>query len=194
MNPRLWLSPICVALVATGCQSIHVRSNYDHAVAFANFHTFCWVAPPAWFHNDPRLHMDFLEPLVKNVLESGLTAKGFRSSDCDSADFQITFRPALKDRSVRPASFDNEKAGVTVYEYSPSTGGRLWTSSSDAMLYDEREGSLVVEILHPKTHRVLWKGVASANLKSQATDAQREQRVRTAVHMIMDRFPPPLPK
>src|SRR3989442_57532 len=122
MNPRLCLLLLFAVVVASGCQSIRVRSQYDHKVAFADFHTFCWVAPPAWLHNDPRLHMDVLEPLVQNGVESQLTTKGFRSSDCATADFQVTFRPALQDRFVKTPGLDGQGSGVTIYEYSPATG------------------------------------------------------------------------
>ena len=192
MKPRLWLLLVCIGWTVVGCQSIRVRSQYDHTLTFSDLHTFCWVPAPAWLHNDPRLHMDILEPLVQNAVTSQLTGKGFRLSDCAAADFQVTFRPALQDRFVQKRGLDQGWGGVTIYEYSPATGGHLYTSgASDTMLYEEREGALVIEILQPQSKRVIWKGLASAKLLSHATVAQREQRARTAVSMVMERFPPP---
>ena len=190
MNPRLCLLLAFTSWAVTGCESIRVRSNYDHNVAFAELHTFCWVPAPAWLHNDPNLHMDILEPLVKNGVEAQLTAKGFRPSDCAAADFQVTFHPALHDQFVDAPNLGSQ-GGLTIYTYSPETGGQLWKSSSDTMLAEERQGSLVIGILQPKTGRVIWKGVASAIVNNPGTMAQREQRIRTAVRMIMERFPPP---
>jgi Domain of unknown function (DUF4136) len=194
MNLRLSLLLLFVGWTAAGCQSIRVRSKYDHTVAFADLHTFCWVAPPAWLHNDPHLNMDVLEPLVQHGVESQLTAKGFRPSDCATADFDVSFRPALHDQFIDTPSLNGEQGGVTVYSYNPETGGRLWKSSSDTMLVDEREGSLVIEVRQPKSGRVIWKGVASANLNNPGSMAQRVQRVQTAVRMLMERFPPPASK
>jgi hypothetical protein len=191
MNPRLCLLLAVISWTVTGCQSINVRTNYDHNVAFADLHTFCWVPAPAWLHNDPRLHMDLLEPLVQNNVVSQLTAKGFQQTDCAAADFQVTFHPALHDQFIETPSLDSQQGGVTIYTYSPETGGQLWKSSSDTMLYNEREGSLVIAIIQPKSRRAIWKGVASAKLLSQASVAQREQRVQTAVRMVMEKFPPP---
>ena len=194
MNPRLCLLLVVVGCSVTGCQSINVKTSYNHNVAFRDLHTFCWVPAAAWLHNDPRLHMDLVEPLVQNNVVTQLTAKGFRQSDCATADFEITFHPALHDQFIDVPSLDRQQGGVTIYTYSPETGGQLWKSSSDTMLYDEREGSLVIAVLQPKTNRAIWKGVASAKLLSQATTAQREQRLQKAVAMIMEKFPPPASK
>ena len=58
----------------------------------------------------------------------------------------------------------------------------------------EREGSLIIVILEPKTGRVLWNGSVLANLRSQATTAQRKQRLEKVVRLILEKFPPPTPK
>ena len=116
------------------------------------------------------------------------------STDCATADFHVSFRAALRDRIVQSRDPGDDGGGVAIYEYNPETGGRWWTSSSDATVNVEREGSLIVVILEPKTGRVLWNGSVSANLRSQATTAQRKQRLEKAVRLILEKFPPSAPK
>jgi len=190
MNPRMWMLLAFIGAGATGCQSMHVQSAYDHKFAFATLHTFCWATPPAYLYNDPRLKMDQLEPLVREEVQQQLNSRGFVSTDCATADFQVSFRAALRDRIVEGRNPDEGGGGVAIYEYNSETGGQWWTSSSDTTVNLEREGSLILLILEPKTGRVLWNGSVSANLRSQATTTQRKQRLEKVVRLILEKFPP----
>jgi hypothetical protein len=173
----------------TGCQSLHVQSGYDHKFAFASLHSFCWVAPAAYLDNDVRLKMDQLTPLVRQDVEQLLHARGFVSTDCAAADFRVSFRAALRDRITEGRSPDDE-GGVTVYEYNSETGGQWWTSRPAGTVNVEREGSLVILIMEPKTNKVIWNGSVAANLRAQATPEQRRQRLEKVVELIMQQFPP----
>ena len=188
MNRRTCLAIIFTGWVAAGCQSLHVQSQYDHQVAFADFHTFCWVAAPAWLHNDPRLHMDLVEPLVQRAVEAQLSAKGFRKADCATADIQVTFTGGLHEGytlTPRPG-------GVTVAVY---TEGEWFTSSSGGMnVKGQRVPTLVIQMRRPGSDQVLWEGAAMGNFPRPANEAQREQRIQTAVQKIMQKFPPPAGK
>lgn len=85
-------------------------------------------------------------------------------------------------------------ANFAVYQYSPDTGGEWFTSSSGGTVKENRVPSLLIEISQPGSNRVLWKGVASAKLPAAVNDAQRQQRIQTAVAQILKQFPPPPPK
>jgi hypothetical protein len=176
--------------VLNGCQSLRVQTAYDHKFNFTKLHSFCWEVPPAYLNNDPRLKMDQLEPVVRENVEQQLHARGFVSTDCANADFRVSFRAALRDRVVEGRQSGDDGGGLTVYEYSPETGGRWWTSSSSTTVNVERDGSLIVLIMDPKTQRVLWNGSASANLRAQATPDQRKQRLQKAIDLVMQQFPP----
>ena len=103
MNRRACFMMICAGWIAVGCQSIKVQTQYDHQVAFADFHKFCWVPAPAWLHNDPRLHMNLVEPLVQRDVEAQLSARNFGQVDCATADLQVTFTAGLQESfSSRP--------------------------------------------------------------------------------------------
>jgi len=63
----------------------------------------------------------------------------------------VSFRARCATASLRAAIPNEDVAGVAIYEYNPETGGRWWTSSSDATVNVEREGFLIIVILEPKT-------------------------------------------
>jgi hypothetical protein len=179
---------LVVGLIAAGCQSMRVQTAYDRSVAFNGLHTFCWVPPPSWLHNDPRLHMDLVEPRVRQDVEAQLQARGFQMlGDCTNADFQVTFVGALMEHFTETPGV----VTVAVYQYSPDTGGEWFTDSSGGAVKENRVPSLVIEISQPGSNRVLWKGMASARLPAAVNDAQRQERIQTAVERIMKQFPPP---
>jgi uncharacterized protein DUF4136 len=192
MKTRWCLILMFAGWVATGCQSMHVQTRYDRQVAFADLHTFCWVPAPAWLHNDTRLHMDFVEPIMQREVEARLEARGFRLADCGAADFQVSFTLGISE------SFDEtpdpESSGAAAYEYAPEDGGEWFTASSGTNVTLRRVPSLVIRVREPRTNRVLWRGMASGNLPAPANDAQREQRIETAVRLILEKFPPPASK
>jgi hypothetical protein len=187
MNGRTCWTMIFAGWIAVGCQSIHVKTQSDHQIAFADLHTFCWVPAPAWLHNDPRLHIDLVEPLVQHDVEAELSARGLRQVDCTSADVQVTFTAALQETF-------SDRAGAAqsaVYEYAPGSGGEWFTSTPEMMATYKRVPSLVILVRRPGSDRVVWQGRASANMPQAVNEAQIAQRIRTAVHLIMHQFPVP---
>jgi hypothetical protein len=189
MKVRNWLLLAFGAVVVAGCQSMRVRTDYDHKVVFSKLRSYCWVSPPAYLYNDPRLKMDLLEPIVRQDVEQRLATRGYVSTDCPTADFRVTFHAALQDQVVERRSDDG--GGLTIYEWNPESGGHLWTSDSNESVNLEREGSLIILILAPKSDKVLWRGSVSANLRSQVSPQQRKERLAKAIEMVMEKFPPP---
>ena len=53
-----------------------------------------------------------------------------------------------------------------------------------------RVGTLELRIKDAKTKKVIWQGAAQAKLVDNATVDQRKQRLKAAIHRILDRFPP----
>ena len=191
MRTKDWLFLALTGAALTGCQSLKVQTAYDQKVDFSKLHSFCWGTPPAYLYNDPRLHMDMLEPIVHEDVDQQLHARGFVSTDCATADFQVNFRAALRDRIVEGRSpGDDGGGGLTIYEWNSETGGQLWTSRPPGEVNVERGGSLIILIMDPKTQRVMWNSTAMANLRNEATPQQRRERLATVIKTMMQNFPP----
>lgn len=189
MNPRVCWAVALLGWLAVGCQSMKVRTTYDHEVAFREFRTYCWVPAPAWLRHDPRLHMDLVEPLVEQDVEAELLARGFRRVDCAAADLQVTFTAAIDEsnREVPTA----EGPGANIYETGPGGRPEWFTKTPGMEVVYQRVPSLAIQMRRPGSDRVAWQGTASGNLPPAADDTQRADRIRTAVRLIMREFPPP---
>jgi hypothetical protein len=178
-------------LLVTGCSSMRVQTAHDPQTSFAGLRTFCWVAPPQYLFNDARLHMDRLDPQMRDLLPAQLNAKGFHQTDCDRADLQVTYRVGVQDRIVAQQGMGaNLGPSVAVYTYSADSGGQWFTTPPDVDLLDERVGSLVIEIRKPKSTDVIWKATVTAELLKNASAADRYQRLQQAVQLAFKDFPP----
>jgi hypothetical protein len=192
MNRRACFIMMLASCVAAGCQSMKVQTRYDHQVSFAVLRTFCWVAAPATLHNDVRLHMDVVEPLVQGAVEAQLKARGFQKNDCASADLQVTFTGGLEESySVSPTPGSSTFA---VYQYTPETGGEWFTSASNMKVSEHRLPCLVIQVRQSTSGNVIWEGLAAANLPAPADNAERRERIQKAVRLIMQEFPVPAGK
>ena len=192
MNRQTCFTVILAGCLTAGCQSMKVRTRSDPQVSFADLRTFCWVAPPETLHNDPRLHMDQVEPLVQNDVEAQLKARGLQQNDCASADMQVTFTGGLEEgysvSAVPGSSF------FAVYQYTPETGGEWFTSASGMEVKGHRLPCLLIQVRQTASGKTIWEGLIAGNLPQPANDAERRERIQKAVRMIMQEFPIPVRK
>jgi hypothetical protein len=52
-----------------------------------------------------------------------------------------------------------------------------------------QQGSLVIDATSPKVQRVVWRGVAQAEIDELRTDDERKRRIQEAVRDLVRRFP-----
>jgi hypothetical protein len=192
MNRRACLTMILAGCLAAGCQSMKVHTRSDPQATFADLRSYCWVAPPETLHNDPRLHMDQVEPLVQNDVEAQLKARGLQQVDCANAEIQVSFTGGLEESySVSPTPGSSMFA---VYEYTPETGGEWFTAGSNMEVRGHRLPCLVIQVRKTASGKAIWEGLAAGNLPQPANDAERRERIQKAVRLIMQEFPIPVRK
>jgi hypothetical protein len=133
--------------------------------------------------------MDLVEPLVQSAVEAQLTARGFQKNDCAGADIQVTFTGGLEESYS--VSSTPESSMFAVYQYTPETGGEWFTSASNMKVSEQRMPCLVIQVRQTATGKVIWEGLAAANLPAPADNAERQKRIQKAVRLIMKEFPMP---
>ena len=70
------------------------------------------------------------------------------------------------------------------YGYNPT-----W-DAPDTYIREYEEGSLMVDIIEPGSRKLMWRGMAEAEVGPSSTPQEREQRVSEAVRRMLERFPP----
>jgi Domain of unknown function (DUF4136) len=159
------------------CASIYgVQHDYDKQVDFANLKTYDWMTIPE------KADIDSLSvQRVKNAVNAELKAKGLMMTS-DNPDFLIAEHLGKKDK-VQVTDWG--------YGYGPHGGyrGGYW-GPGGASTYEYEEGSLILDFVDAKSKKMIWRGVAKAQIDSADTPEKREKLINEAVNEILKNYPP----
>jgi hypothetical protein len=166
---------IALAILCASCTTIEVSTDYDPAAEFSGLRTWAF-ADPGQPTGDPRLDSSLVRSRILQALESELAVKGYGRAVGVEPDFLVDTHVALS-RELEIHTFHQG--------YHPSTWG-----TSETLVREVERGSLVLDFLDPKSRQLLWRGIAQARVHRQDSPAQRSQRIREAVRLMLQDFPP----
>jgi hypothetical protein len=169
MNVRL-----LALLMLAGCgPMIEVRADYDTSADFARLRTYSWLQKSSDAPRDPRINNDLLDSRVHAAVNEELHAKGYGEST-ERPDFRVTYHVILK-----------EKLDPTSYGY----GTGRW-SAVDVRVSTYEEGTLLLDLVDGTTNELVWRGSAQARIDPSKSPQERTELIRTAVHRMLEKFPP----
>lgn len=193
-SPRLrsvrWLLAISGGLLlATGCSTLRVETDYDSELDFSSFREFAWLEPPvrsdpvespAEEMIDPFARNSLLDKRIRHAVERELGARGYRLGGDGRADFYLRYYVILKDRT-RIQGYGHGPYGFYGHPY------RWGGHTSNISTYNYQEGTLIVDMIDASTHELAWRGWAvGINREGYYTD----KKVGEAVKQVIARFPP----
>lgn len=163
-----------VALIglAAGCASTpRIVTDFDPAADFSGFRTYSWVTttPPAGA--DPLLHAR-----IRASIDRALSARSFR--EAPPGDFAVTFTTQARDR------IQVSDLGPYAPFYRHPWG---WRRSHQVQVWQNREGTLAIDIFDTQTRRPVWRGTATQDITRQRVD---QAQIDAAVDEMLARFPP----
>ena len=162
---------------AVSCSTIYgVKYDYDQQANFADLKTFDWMPVPEKAGID-----SFVVQRVKNAVNTELQAKGLMMTS-DNPDFLIAEHLGKKDKV---------QINDWGYGYGPHGGywGGYW-GPGGVSTYEYEEGSLILDFVDAKSKKMIWRGVAKAEIDSAKTPEKKDKLTNEAVHEILKIFPP----
>lgn len=171
---RYFFSTGCCLLAscATIGPSVSVKTDYNHKISFAGYHTY------ALDFGESGLRATGQAALA-DALKTNLAAKGINEAAGGKADLVIV-----------PVVFTQEKlhsipTGSTTYVLShPGYRGGDWYINNDVTQYTE--GTLVLDFLDRQKHLIVFRGIG----QGAVTTAERNAiAIREAVQKIVADFP-----
>jgi hypothetical protein len=187
MSRWIWL---ILVIGLSGCATIQIDSDYDSSADFAALHSYNWLPAPQIKSGDPEIQYNsMLATRVRKAVDEQLVQKGFVLKS-EQPDFLVTYNAAV-----------DEKVSVTylneLYGYRRGWG---WDTRSSfryrdypgpgAVATEYKQGTLIRDVVRATDKQLIWRGSATAEVYEDSTPEQREQRLRKAVQMILERFPP----
>jgi hypothetical protein len=169
------------ALLLAACSSVQVSTDYDPGTDFSVLKTYAWLPRKASTGGDPRLDSTLLNERIRGAVEAQLAERGYKKTASGRADFLVAYHTAVE----RKMDVDTIYRG---YGYGPDTWG--WGGGHETMVYQYDQGTLLLDFLDRKAHRLLWRGSASAVVSESSTPEKRTALINEAVAKLLDRFPP----
>ena len=189
-----------LAAAATACSpGIRVRTEATPDAQLTGQHTFRVLAAPQRARTAPSLSSD--DPMLANSLTNqqlradlmrGLEAKGY-AQDSANPDFLVAYYAGTK-----------EKMDTTYWNPNPYWrynywGHRYWawpwypapSVGNVAQLEPYTQGSLIIDIVDPKTHQLIWRGQGVARVSDDPSQYQKE--LSQSVDAVLAKFPSATP-
>ena len=154
-------------VILTGCSTNESKYDYESKADFTNLNTFDWFAVPQEAHLNEMVVKD-----VKDAVNRELAAKGMKKvSENPSFLIALHISKQLKrnDWNLSDIRYGSYRTRLPqVYE----------------------EGTMILDFVDPETKELLWRGSATAMVKSVLTPEEQKNRINKVVSKILDKFPP----
>ena len=159
------------------CSTIYgVQYDYDKQADFKSLKTFDWMTVPE------KADIDSLNvERVKKAVNAELQAKGLMMTS-NNPDFLIAEHLGKKD-----------KVQVTNWGYDYDRHDRYWGEYRGPVgisIHEYEEGSLILDFVDAKSKKMIWRGVAKADINNVDTPEKKEKLINEAVQEILKNFPP----
>lgn len=173
---RVFAPVLAAALLGAACSTLQISTDYDKNVDFTQFKTFS-------YHDTGEARNDIVASRIENVLSDALTAKGLKRVP-DGGDLWLVPHPRLS----KQTQINSYNSGWGYgYGYRGGYGGMGTTTTTVSEI---PVGTLVVDLVDGKKKDLVWRGIASDSLKTDASPEEREQNLRNATAELFANFPP----
>ena len=171
------------ALLALGCASLPIETDYDPAFDFGGYKRFAWLSEKSPITGDVRLDNPLLHERLRQAIQQTLTAAGFEQVEAGSGDFRVGYHLSLQQR-LDVSTLDRH------YGYGPAAN-RWGYGPPETIVREYEEGTLVIDVVDARSDRLVWRGAAHGRMRESTTPEDRRQRAHQVVAAILERFPPP---
>lgn len=187
---RSFLFALVAALLLfnSGCSTLSLTTDYNPEYDFATLKSYAWLDTGQAPSGDARINNALIIERVHKAVDQTLAARGYVKTDSGAPDFVVSWLGAI-DKKLRVDTID--------HFYSPYGYGSLyrdpyWAGPMPVTRVHEYEvGTLIIDILDPVRHRLIWRGTGEDRLRGNRNPEQVTKAINTAVAAIMKNFPPP---
>ena len=180
---KMNISVFLVAILAASCVPVHVETETIAGTDFSGMKVFSWLKTTTEPGSDVRVNDPALDALVRAAVERELQNKGYIKGE--NGDFLVNWLGAIQSK-VRVESVEHFYSGYGYQTLSGPMAGDIAASNS-TIPYEE--GTLFIDILDPKKHKLLWRGAGTRRLLKDMDEDQVAGYVKLSVGEILKNFP-----
>jgi hypothetical protein len=162
---------IVAAALTLACSSMTTAVDYDHTINWSQFHTFALAEGT----KDP---VTFTQKRIEDGITQQLTSKGWTVAT-SNPDILVYSHVVLSSEKQWNAT----SMGGFGYRGWGGMGGGMATATQTNIPI----GTIIVDMVNPKTHEMVWRGTAQDQVSG--TGADRGQ-IDQAMQKLFQNFPP----
>lgn len=184
------------ALALGACSSITVST--DHApIDFSGFKTYAWLHSGVTEENGKS--NDIIDGKVKSIVDADLESKRFAKVAKDSADFYVNYNVTKQEKTDIKTynSYGGYYPGYRSYgAYGPGRNYVYYDSRmamppiQEAVITEYVQGTLIIDVIDPKTNKLIWRGTAGKHLDESSSQEEREKVMSEVVGKLLKQYPP----
>jgi len=171
MKPNL-IFCFLLAFFLVDC-SMKIYSDFDRNISIKKYKTFGWPDHEKLERKNNPLYSEQADKVIRREVALELVKKGYQFSELQP-DLRMHYHIVLENWSITPDPFG--------YEYDS-----YWLNR-EIHLYEYRQGTLIIDLVDPKTDFLIWRGWV-VNFKSQRKPDQLEKQIKKATQKIFEGFP-----
>ena len=164
-------------LILGACSSeIRVSTDFDPDYDLNKYSSFGWLKTAnIELEQNPLYYNELNDKRIKSAVQEQLKRKGYMLLEA-KPDLIVHYHIIVDDQSI----VTTDPFG---YFYSP-----YWTHLQTT-IRQYREGTLIVDIMDPKTNNLIWRGYAVSPIEEVYTSSKIDSLVKIAVAKIFKKFP-----
>lgn len=162
---------LAVGALTLACSTMTTAVDYDHSVNWSQFHTFQLADGT----KDP---ITFTQKRIEDGITSALTGKGWQAVT-SSPDILVYSHVVLSSEKQWNAT---SMGGGFGYRGWGGMGGMATATQTNIPI-----GTIIVDMVNPKTHEMVWRGTAQDQVSGTGAD---KGQVQDAMNAIFKNFPP----
>jgi hypothetical protein len=176
---------VLVVAMFSGCARVDVQTGGDSSINIATLKNFGWLEVDSAAGDKVRVQNPNVDGWVKTSVEKALQKKGYVKYTVAKPDFLITWLGGVE-KKVKQESIDHFYRN---YGYGPVGKKMVGEEAGAKGAYEYEEGTLILDLLDPVSHKTIWHGTATGRLLKEMSKEQGELYVDKLVRQILKRFP-----
>lgn len=176
----------CVAVfLFSGCAKVDVLTKTGDLQRLTGLKTYSWLITDKAVSKNVRVANPVVTAAVRSAVEKNLKQKGYTKVEGEAPNFVVTWFGAIEQK-VRVDSINHFYSS---YGYG-SVAQQLEVISPVAGTRREyEEGTILIDLLDPQEHQVLWRGVGSRRLRAGMDTTEATLFIDKMVREIFVKFP-----
>ena len=178
MQTRLVTAGMIALLLPGSALAQKVSYDYDKTANFASFKTYA--------HKEgTKVGQELIDNRIVAAIDEQMAAKGFTKSE-SNPDVFVVYHVAF-DKQKDISTFSSGYGGG-YGPYGWGWGGGMATTTTQVR--DIVVGTLVIDMADAKKGQLAWRGMATKEVKTQASPEKRDKSINEAVKKVFKNFPP----